>query len=197
MIEAGRMGDGPAVGLAQTLERLNFKLGRLKTGTPPRLKKDTINFKGIWYQIYYWILVECHVSSTDLVVQNGDKCPVPFSYLNEKVWMDAKDQIPCHMTFTNDKANSIILDNMHLNRHVIEEVTGPRYCPSIESKIQRFGSKPHQVRILLRAQNFVHQKTYFSLLLPDLAWARGTRFQLDLSPRIELYLAGWSSTGSS
>ena len=114
---AGRMGDAPAVGLAKTLDRLGFKLGRLKTGTPPRIKKDTIHFD-------------------NLEMNQGDDPPVPFSFLNEKVWLERenRDQLPCHITHTNDKVNQIILDNMHQNRHVTEEVTGPRYCPSVESK---------------------------------------------------------------
>lgn len=71
--------------------------------------------------------------------------PSPFSYLNEKVGIDPENQVVCHLTFTNAKLNRIVLDNMHLNRHVTEEVTGPRYCPSIESKVQRFGEREHQV----------------------------------------------------
>lgn len=125
---AGRMGDEAAMGLALTLDKLGFTLGRLKTGTPPRLEKNSIDF-------------------TKLDVNLGDECPTPFSYLNERVWLEEKDvaQLPCHITFTNEEVNQIIIDNMHLNRHVIEEVTGPRYCPSVESKIIRFGSKPHQI----------------------------------------------------
>lgn len=77
----------------------------------------------------------------------GDDPPTPFSYLNEKVWLERENrpQIPCHLTETNEEVHKIILDNMHLNRHVTEEITGPRYCPSIESKVIRFGSKPHQI----------------------------------------------------
>ena len=125
---AGRMGDAPAIGLAATLERLKFRLSRLKTGTPPRLAKDTIDFS---------VMME----------QPGDDSPAPFSYVNEKVWLDPKEQMMCYMTHTNQKCNQIILDNMHLNRHVIEEVTGPRYCPSLESKVIRFGDRNHQIWI--------------------------------------------------
>ena len=123
---AGRMGDQPAIGLAETLERLNFQLGRLKTGTPPRLYKDTIDF-------------------TNLQVMPGDDPPRPFSYLNDRVWIEAEDQMLCHMTFTNEETNKVVLDNMHLNRHVMEEINGPRYCPSFESKVIRFGGRSHQV----------------------------------------------------
>ena len=71
---AGRMGDEPSVGLARTLEGLDFRLGRMKTGTPPRLAKDTIDF-----------------SQTD--VNRGDEVPVPFSFLNQKVTIDPTDQV--------------------------------------------------------------------------------------------------------
>ena len=142
------MGDGPAIGLANTLDSLGFQLSRLKTGTfnilihtkiklindsrmyntgtPPRVYKSTIDF-------------------SHLEKQHGDNPPKPFCYLNDKVWIDPDDQLTCHLTYTNDAAHKILLDNMHLNRHVSEEVTGPRYCPSIESKVLRFGGRPHQV----------------------------------------------------
>ena len=98
------------------------------TGTPPRLKKSTIALE-------------------KLPSHGGDDPPSAFSYLNEKVWLERENiqQLPCHMTHTNEKIRQIILDNMHQNRHVTEEVTGPRYCPSIESKILRFGSRNHQI----------------------------------------------------
>ncbi|XP_055920945.1 protein MTO1 homolog, mitochondrial [Eupeodes corollae] len=123
---AGRMGDAPAIGLANSLENLNFRMGRLKTGTPPRIRKSSINY-------------------SNLDVQLGDDPPTPFSFLNDKVWINAKDQLPCHLTNTTFRVNEIVKENMHQNRHVTEEITGPRYCPSIESKILRFGQKTHQV----------------------------------------------------
>lgn len=123
---AGRMGDEPAIALAKSLETLGFKLSRLKTGTPPRIKADTINFG----------ILEKHF---------GDNPPVPFSFMNSKVWLKAEDQLPCHMAHTTNSVKAIVKDNLHVNRHVTEEVTGPRYCPSIESKILRFGEKTHQI----------------------------------------------------
>lgn len=104
---AGRIGDEPAIGLANSLETLGFKLSRLKTGTPPRIKADTINFD----------ILEKHY---------GDDPPVPFSFMNSKVWLNSEDQLPCHMTYTTESVRAIIKDNLHLNRHVTEEVTGPR-----------------------------------------------------------------------
>lgn len=71
---AGRIGDEPAIGLAQSLEALEFRMGRLKTGTPPRIKKDSIDF-------------------SKLSIQYGDSPPVPFSFMNDRVWIDAKDQV--------------------------------------------------------------------------------------------------------
>lgn len=71
---AGRIGDEPAIGLAQSLEALEFRMGRLKTGTPPRIKKDSIDF-------------------SKLSIQLGDSPPVPFSFMNDRVWIDAKDQV--------------------------------------------------------------------------------------------------------
>lgn len=84
---AGRMGDEPAIGLANSLEALEFRMGRLKTGTPPRIKKDTINF-------------------TNLIVQMGDSPPVPFSFMNERVLIDTKDQV---FLIIFSKKNSFIL----------------------------------------------------------------------------------------
>lgn len=123
---AGRMGDEPSIGLAKTLERLGFQMARLKTGTPPRLKKSTIDFS------------QCDV-------QLPDNIPEPFSFLTDKVWLKPTDQIPCYMTYTNEAVAQIIRDNLHCNLHVTEEVTGPRYCPSIESKILKFRTPIHQI----------------------------------------------------
>ncbi|XP_024941163.1 protein MTO1 homolog, mitochondrial [Cephus cinctus] len=123
---AGRIGDEPSIGLANTLERLGFRMGRLKTGTPPRLEKSTIDF-------------------TKCQIQLPDDPPEPFSFLNDRVWIPADQQLPCYLTKTNEGVAKIIKDNLHCNRHVTEEVTGPRYCPSIESKILRFGITEHYI----------------------------------------------------
>ncbi|CAG5136382.1 unnamed protein product, partial [Candidula unifasciata] len=123
---AGRIGDEPAIGLAKTVEKAGFAMGRLKTGTPPRLDARTIDF-----------------SRTE--PKFGDACPVPFSFMNDSVWIKPEDQLPCHMTRTTDQVAKIIQDTLHLNRHVQEEIRGPRYCPSIESKILRFKGRTHQI----------------------------------------------------
>lgn len=123
---AGRVGEGPAIGLAETLERLKFPLGRLKTGTPARLNGKTID----------WSVCE---------EQAGDNPPQPFSYLNTEITVP---QIPCHITFTNENTHKIIADNLHRSAMYSGNIkgVGPRYCPSIEDKISRFADKPrHQI----------------------------------------------------
>lgn len=115
---AGRFGDGPAIGLAKTLEHLMFQLGRLKTGTPARLDGSTIDY-------------------SSCIIQSGDNTPVPFSFMSDRVWIEPDHQLNCHMTRTTPEVDRIIKENLHLNRHVREEVCGPRYCPSIESKVLR------------------------------------------------------------
>ncbi|KAH7957486.1 hypothetical protein HPB52_019233 [Rhipicephalus sanguineus] len=105
---AGRLGDKPAIGLAHTLEKLEFKLGRLKTGTPPRLDGRTIDY-------------------SSLEMQHGDKPPEPFSFSSTKVWIEAEDQVPMYLTQTTPEVDKLVLDNLHLDRHVKEEVTGPSW----------------------------------------------------------------------
>ncbi|XP_006275188.2 protein MTO1 homolog, mitochondrial isoform X1 [Alligator mississippiensis] len=123
---AGRLGDQSSTGLAQTLEKLGFAVGRLKTGTPPRLAKDTIDF-------------------SILARQWADSHPVPFSFLSETVWIKPEDQLSCYLTYTNPKVEKIIHDNLYLNNHVKETTKGPRYCPSLESKVLRFPNRIHQL----------------------------------------------------
>jgi len=123
---AGRVGEAPAVGLAETLDRIGFALGRLKTGTPPRLDGRTID----------WAALER---------QPGDEPPVPFSWLTREI---TTPQVACHITETTPGVHAVIRDN--LTRSPIYsgqiESTGPRYCPSIEDKIVRFaGRDRHQI----------------------------------------------------
>lgn len=123
---AGRVGEEPAVGLALTLERLGFPLGRLKTGTPARLDGRTIN----------WSILE---------EQPGDNPPMLFSTLTDKVTVP---QVSCFMTYTNESTHRVIQENMHRSAMYSGRIksSGPRYCPSIEDKINRFADKPrHQI----------------------------------------------------
>jgi len=123
---AGRLGDLPSIDLSGSLKGLGFSLGRLKTGTCPRLDAKTIDF-------------------SSLAVQRGDDPPKPFSFSNKKVFLP---QVPCYVTYTNSKTHEIIrsgLDRSPLFCGVIKGV-GPRYCPSIEDKVVRFAEKDqHQI----------------------------------------------------
>lgn len=123
---AGRVGEKPAVKLSESLMRIGFQLGRLKTGTPPRILKSSIDFS---------VLEE----------QAGDEVPTPFSYLNDKVEVP---QIKCGITYTNEETHKIIADNLTKSAMYSGNIVGvgPRYCPSIEDKISRFRDKPrHQI----------------------------------------------------
>ncbi|MAP24619.1 MAG: tRNA uridine-5-carboxymethylaminomethyl(34) synthesis enzyme MnmG [Rickettsiales bacterium] len=117
----GRIGDKPAVALADRLKSFDFKMGRLKTGTPARLDGRTIN----------WDAVE---------IQHGDETPVPFSYLTEKI---DRPQVTCGVTYTNEKTHQIVRDHLDQSAIFASKVfdKGPRYCPSIEDKLRRFPEK--------------------------------------------------------
>jgi len=123
---AGRAGEPAAEGMSTSLEGLGFRLGRLKTGTPPRLDGRTIDF-------------------SVMTPQHGDDPPRPFSYRTERI---TQPQVPCFLTYTNAETHAIIADNLDrspLFTGVIQGI-GPRYCPSIEDKIHRFSDKErHQV----------------------------------------------------
>ena len=125
-IPAGRVGEAPALGLSDTLEACGFALGRLKTGTPPRLDGTTIDWRA-------------------LEVQPGDDPPVPFSTLTDRI---DTPQIDCHITYTSPAAHDIIQANIHRAPMYSGQIegTGPRYCPSIEDKVVRFADKSrHQI----------------------------------------------------
>ncbi|KAF9039146.1 glucose inhibited division protein A-domain-containing protein [Panaeolus papilionaceus] len=120
---AGRMGDDPSIGLSASLKAAGFRLGRLQTGTPARLDGKTINFEGMERQI-------------------GDVVPSPFSFMHDSV-DNVDNQISCFKTTTTPATHKIIKDNIHLSCHIQETKRGPRYCPSLEAKILRFGHKDH------------------------------------------------------
>jgi tRNA uridine 5-carboxymethylaminomethyl modification enzyme len=125
-IPAGRVGEAPALGLSRTLERAGFALGRLKTGTPPRLDRRTIDWAG-------------------LEEQKGDDPPPPFSFLTRAI---KTPQVSCHITSTTAASHALITANLHrspIYSGQIESV-GPRYCPSIEDKTVRFAERErHQI----------------------------------------------------
>ena len=125
-IQAGRIGDKPSNQLSEKIRNLNLPIGRLKTGTPPRLLKSSIN----------WNKVE---------MQSADNYPIPFSYMTKKILVQ---QIQCGITRTNFNTHKIISDNIKLSPVYSGSIqgSGPRYCPSIEDKISRFFEKDsHQI----------------------------------------------------
>ena len=135
---SGRMGEAATFGLSNSLKEAGLKLGRLKTGTPPRLDRKTIDFE-------------------KLEIQPGDEPPTPFSYLNDRVAVE--EQLNCHSTHTNLATHEIIRQNLDKSIHIRETVKGPRYCPSLESKILRFTSK-NQHLIWLEPEGFESDVIY-------------------------------------
>lgn len=123
---AGRVGEDPSVGLAASIRKVGFMMGRLKTGTPARIDGTTINWDAC-------------------TPQPGDNPPTPFSYLTDKVTVP---QISCYITHTTAETHEIIRQNLHRSPMYSGQIesTGPRYCPSIEDKVVRFSSRErHQI----------------------------------------------------
>jgi tRNA uridine 5-carboxymethylaminomethyl modification enzyme len=119
----------PANGLSSCLERLGFSMRRFKTGTPPRIHKDSVDF-------------------SKMEIQYGEEDVTPFSYRTDKEELNGRSQLACYVVYTNERTHKVIKDNLHrspLYSGVIKG-TGPRYCPSIEDKIVRFADKErHQL----------------------------------------------------
>ena len=123
---AGRVGDKPSINLAKSIESLKFSIGRLKTGTPPRILKKSINFN-------------------ELEEQKADYNPKPFSFINKFIHTK---QVSCFVTYTNPVSHKIIKDNIHLSPMYSGQIhsMGARYCPSIEDKVKKFSTKnQHQI----------------------------------------------------
>ncbi len=124
--QAGRAGDPPAMKLSDQFREIGFRVGRLKTGTCPRLDGNTIDF-------------------TKLEPQDGDEVPVPFSFSTKAI---TRKQRPCHITYTNEQTHEVIRQNLDKSAMYGGSIQsrGPRYCPSIEDKIVRFADKTqHQI----------------------------------------------------
>ena len=124
--EGGRVGEAAAVGISKTLEALGFKLSRLKTGTPPRVHRDSVDYD------------RCEP-------QPGDPVPAPFSFLHDRI---EQPQIHCWITYTNETVHELIRNNLHRAPMYSGQIQsrGPRYCPSIEDKVVRFADKSrHQI----------------------------------------------------
>lgn len=125
-VPAGRMGDGPSHGISETLYGNGLRMGRLKTGTPPRLSRKTINFDS-------------------LTEQPGDNPPVPFSFMTDRIKVP---QISCFLTGTTEQTHEIIAENLDRSAMYSGNIdgVGPRYCPSIEDKVVKFSDRSsHQV----------------------------------------------------
>lgn len=125
-ISSGRAGEAAATGISESFGSIGFKIGRLKTGTPPRFDGRTIK----------WDMLE---------PQPGDENPKPFSFSNHAI---NREQLPCYITYTNKKTHEVIKNNLHKSPLYSGEIkgVGPRYCPSIEDKIVKFPDKDrHQV----------------------------------------------------
>ena len=125
-VPAGRVGEAPAMGLSATLARIGFALGRLKTGTPPRIDGRTIDWHGLDRQV-------------------GDDPPEPFSYMTDRI---STPQIDCGVTWTNPAVHQLISANLHRAPMYSGRIdsAGPRYCPSIEDKVVRFAERErHQI----------------------------------------------------
>jgi tRNA uridine 5-carboxymethylaminomethyl modification enzyme len=137
--EGGRVGEASATGISAALASLGFELGRLKTGTPPRIHRDTIDYS------------RCEP-------QPGDEVPTPFSYMTDAI---TQPQVPCWVTWTNATVHGHIQANLHRAPMYSGQIqsTGPRYCPSIEDKVVRFADKPkHQV--FLEPEGYDNERVY-------------------------------------
>ncbi len=123
---AGRAGESSAEKLSESFLSLGFEIGRLKTGTPPRVNAHSIDFN-------------------QMELQPGDENPLPFSFTTERI---TQSQLPCYLTYTNEKTHDVIRENLHRSAMYSGRIVGigPRYCPSIEDKVVRFSEKTeHQV----------------------------------------------------
>ena len=127
--EGGRVGEQSACGLSASLAALGFELGRLKTGTPPRIARESIDYSG-------------------LASQPGDDPPIPFSDMTDPAAFPGLPQVPMHITYTNEKVHALIRANLHRAPMYSGQILsrGPRYCPSLEDKVVRFADKTqHQI----------------------------------------------------
>ncbi len=137
--EGGRVGEGSAMGLSANLLSLGLELGRLKTGTPPRIRRDSIDYE-------------------DIEPQPGDPEPYPFSFMTDRI---SRPQVGCHITYTNDRTHALIREHLHLAPMYSGQIEshGPRYCPSIEDKIVRFADKPRH-QIFLEPEGYASDRVY-------------------------------------
>lgn len=154
---SGRLGEPAAVGLGTALRRRGYTVGRLKTGTPARVRKSSLDF-------------------SKMEEQGGDATMQAFSFFKNK---SDRPHIPCHITYTNDKTHKIIRENFHLSPLFSGEIvgTGPRYCPSIEDKVKRFPDRERH-QIFVEPEGLDTEEMYLngiSSSLPELVQERFLR----------------------
>ncbi len=154
--ESGPDGSLPSKGLSASLSKMGIKLMRFKTGTPARVKRETIDF-------------------SELEIQNGEENPLPFSSETDQKHYLEEEQLPCHIVYTNANTHEIIHENIHRSAMYSGQIsgTGPRYCPSIEDKIVRFADKErHQLFVEPMGKNTEEMYIQgFSTSLPtDVQW---------------------------
>lgn len=147
---AGRVGEPPARALAESLKALNFRWGRLKTGTPPRVHRSSIDF-------------------TQLSIERGDQDPVPFSFMTNSNSLEG-NQVDCYLAHTNERVHSLVRQNLNKSPLFNGQIQGigPRYCPSLEDKIVRFPKKERH-QIFLEPEGIDVDEVYingFSMSLP-------------------------------
>jgi len=153
-IAAGRAGEPPSVELAESLKSLGFVWGRLKTGTPPRLDRSSIDF-------------DAAVSAGLFALESGDVPPVPFSFLSTAI---NRPQVPCYLLHTNAAVHTLVRDNIAQSPLYNGQISGigPRYCPSLEDKVVRFPDKERH-QIYLEPEGVDAREIYvngFSMSLP-------------------------------
>ena len=154
-IPAGRKGDKPSIGLADTLDKLELKLGRLKTGTPPRISMASVDF-------------------SKTVLQEPDSEPIPFSFQSRGVNLMYPKQLSCYFTLTNQKTRMVVREAIEECDYLKQDINGPRYCPSIESKILRYPEEHHSV--------FLEPEGWHSPLL----YPQGLSCSMPLSRQVEM-----------
>lgn len=151
---SGRAGEPPSVGLAESLKSFGFEWGRLKTGTPPRLDRDSIDF-------------DRAVRRGQFVPERGDEVPVPFSFLTTQI---SREPIECYLLHTNDRVRDLVRSNVDRSPLFNGQIRGigPRYCPSLEDKIVRFPDRERH-QIFLEPEGVDAREIYvngFSMSLP-------------------------------
>ncbi len=151
---AGRAGEPPTVELAESLRAAGFRIGRLKTGTPPRLDRESIDFAGA-------------VDAGVFHVEHGDAEPVPFSFATAE---PRRNQIPCWIVHTNQAIHTLVREHIHLSPLFNGQIKGigPRYCPSLEDKVMKFPDKERH-QLFLEPEGVASREIYvngYSMSLP-------------------------------